>query len=142
MIEKFEFSDTKQVRKSLLISSFIGVFFDSLIKYSTGNFEFLGFKIPIKDASIILHLIGYLVLYFIVALLIRYSDENLKKHYSNLKEFKTLEKDDDIMDFLEEKFGTGRKGYRIEFTKFGMVFIDLIFPILFGAYTLFEVFKS
>ena len=139
MVHKFEFSDTKKLRKSLLTTSFIGICFNSLIKYSTGNFEFLGFKIPIKDASIIPHLIGYLIIYFIIALIIRYSDEKLKKYFENLKEYRSLNKEDQI-EFLEKNFGIKIKGTQIKVTKFALVFIDLIFPIILGIFTLFKVF--
>ena len=79
MIDNLEFSDTKQIRKTLLISSFAGVYFKMLVKNSTGNIEFLGFKIPVEDASIIPQLVGYLIIFEIIALLIRYSDEFSKE---------------------------------------------------------------
>ena len=83
MLEKFEFSDTRQVRKTLLISSFIGLAFEKLSIYSTGSIKFLGFKIPVEKADFIPELIGYLIIYLLIALIIRYSDEDLKKGMSD-----------------------------------------------------------
>lgn len=75
MLDNFEFSDTKQVRKTLLISSFIGISFKMLVKNSTGTIEFFGFKIPVEDASVIPEIVGYLIVFEIAALVIRYSDD-------------------------------------------------------------------
>ena len=87
MIDKFEFGDAKQLRKSLLVTSFIGIVFENLIKHSTGNIEFLGFKIPVSDANIIPTLIGYLIIYFMVALIIRYSDEKFRKRHKEYMDY-------------------------------------------------------
>lgn len=59
MIDNFEFSDTKQVRKTILITSFAGICFKILVKNSTGNIEFIGFKIPVSDAHVIPQLVGF-----------------------------------------------------------------------------------
>ena len=81
MIDNFEFSDTKQIRKTLLITSFAGICFKVLVKNSTGNIEFFGFKLPVEDASIIPYLAGGMIVFEIIALIIRYSDESAREKY-------------------------------------------------------------
>ena len=84
MIDKIELGNVKQVIKTLLIVSFIGFSFNELVQFSTGELEFLGFKIPIEDATVIPSLIGYIIIYLLFALIIRYSDENFQKKYKDL----------------------------------------------------------
>ena len=48
MIDKIEFSSFKQVRKTLLIASFVGILFKNIAKYSSGSIDFFGFKIPYR----------------------------------------------------------------------------------------------
>jgi hypothetical protein len=83
MIDNFEFSDTKQVRKTLIITSFAGICFKALVKNSTGHIEFFGFKIPVQDASVIPYFVGGIIIFEIIALIIRYSDESARKKYAN-----------------------------------------------------------
>lgn len=105
MIDNFEFSNTKQIRKTLLISSFAGISFKLLVKNSTGNIEFLGFRIPVEDASIIPQLAGYLIIFEIIALLIRYSDELSKVKYEKfLKFIKDLNMSEINTQYTSDKF--------------------------------------
>lgn len=143
MVDNFEFSDTKQVRKTLLITSFVGICFKSLITNSTGEIEFLGFKIPISNASIIPDLIGYLIVYQIVVLIIRYLDEGAREKFKRYKKY--LE--DNPANKLNINADSShvprslRPNYRNNYyIKKGVTFIDLIFPLLLGFYTLYKIF--
>ena len=150
MVDNFEFSDAKKIRKSLLISSFVGIAFQVLVKNSTGNIEFLGFKIPIADADVIPNLIGYLIIYFIVALLIRYNDENLRKKYSEYIDYLKIENKEQQEEIFKAKRDFNRplkdrrriRNWQIIFAKFGVIFIDIIFPIFFGLFTIFRIFSK
>ena len=93
MIDNFEFSDTKQIRKTLLITSFAGICFKILVKNSTGHIEFFGFKLPVEDASIIPYLVGSVIAFEIIALIIRYSDESAREKY---KKYITYIKDNNM----------------------------------------------
>lgn len=87
MIDNFEFSDTKQFRKTILITSFAGVCFKMLVKNSTGNIEFIGFKIPVSEVHIFPNLVGYVIIFEIIALIIRYNDENAREKYKKHLKF-------------------------------------------------------
>lgn len=144
MSENFEFSDAKQVRKTLLITSFVGICFKLLVKNSVGEIEFLGFKIPVEDASIIPKLVGYMVIYEILVLIIRYSDENFKilykkqkDHINNSKMPKNFIETLSNFDAKKRFFINPRK---VEIIKYGLIFIDIIFPILLGIISLYIIF--
>lgn len=145
MIENFEFSDTKQVRKTLLITSFAGICFKALVKNSTGNIEFLGFKIPVEDASIIPTLVGCLIIYEIIALLIRYSDESAREKYkkylkyieeNNMSEIRLKYNENLVPQSLKPNYS---KNKAIEKS---VMFLDIIFPLLLGFFALFKIFYN
>lgn len=133
MIDNFEFSDAKQVRKTLLITSFAGICFKALVKNSTGNIEFFGFKIPVEDASIIPTLVGGLIIFEIIALVIRYSDEtareNYKKHLDMLIVPSEKERRSNIFQYNQNNI-----------IKKSVLFLDIIFPLLFGITSLIKIF--
>lgn len=143
MVENFEFSNTKQVRKTLLITSFAGICFKSLVKNSTGNIEFFGFKIPVEDASIIPTLVGCVIIYEIIALLIRYSDESAREVYkkylkyieeNNMPEIRLKYNDKHVPQSLKPNY---TKNKAIEKS---VMFLDIIFPLLLGLFALFKIF--
>jgi hypothetical protein len=140
MIDKIEFSDAKQVRKSLLITSFIGIAFQALVQHSTGNIEFLGFKIPVADAGVIPSFIGYLVAYFIIALLIRYNDENLRTKYKEYVEYLKLKTHGERENYEKAKSELYPSNFKIKLIRASIVLIDIFFPILFGLFTLYRIF--
>lgn len=143
MLENFEISDTKQIRKTLLISSFVGISFKLLVKNSTGNIEFLGFKIPVEDAKIIPQLVGYLIIFEIIALLIRYSNENYRDKYAkyikyikdnNLSEINLSYNDKFVPDKLKPNYTIN------SFISKAVIFLDVVFPILLGLFALLKIF--
>lgn len=145
MIDNFEFSDTKQVRKTLLITAFAGICFKMLVKHSTGKIEFLGFEIPVKDASIIPKMIACMIIYEILVLIIRYNDENLRELYRKRNEY--LEKfgpADTSFTAYAGKYQADQKFYvhplKIKFVKNGVKFIDILFPLLLGFSSLIIIF--
>ncbi|WHF52409.1 hypothetical protein QGN23_03795 [Chryseobacterium gotjawalense] len=144
MIDNFEFSDTKQIRKTLLISSFAGISFKMLVKNSTGNIEFLGFKIPVEDASIIPQLVGYLIIFEIIALLIRYSDEFSKEKYAKfLKFIKERNMTEINIQYSSDKFVPDKlkPNYTLNTViKKSVFFLDVIFPILLGLFAILKIF--
>ena len=73
------FSDAKQVRKTLLILSFIAISLDYMTPYFVGPIKFLGFEFPIENIGVVSRLIGFLLIYYVIALLIRYADEIVKE---------------------------------------------------------------
>lgn len=135
MINNFEFSDTKQVRKTLLISSFAGICFKLLVKNSTGNIEFLGFKIPVDDANVIPQLIGFLILFEIIALIIRYSDEEMREKYKkylrfieerNISEIRLQRERENVPQSLQPNYK------KVKIVKGSVFLLDIIFPIVLG----------
>jgi hypothetical protein len=144
MLDNFEFSDTKQIRKTLLISSFIGISFKMLVKNSTGTIEFFGFKIPVEDASIIPEIVGYLIVFEIGALVIRYSDDFLKdKHQKYLKFINETNNFTQNLTRTQEELIPDklRPNYRMNnFVSMSVVFLDFIFPILLGLFALATIF--
>lgn len=135
MIDNFEFSDTKQVRKTLLISSFAGICFKLLVKNSTGNIEFFGFKIPVDDANVIPQLIGFLILFEIIALIIRYSDEEMREKYKkylrfieerNISEIRLQRERENVPQSLQPNYK------KVKIVKRSVFLLDIIFPIILG----------
>lgn len=145
MIENFEFSDTKQVRKTLLISAFAGICFKILVSHSMGNIEFLGFKIPVEDASIIPLMIAGMIIYEMLVLIIRYNDETLREIYKQRNEY--LEKFGPIDKSIKVSMGKFMADeqfkihpMKVAFTKHGVKFIDIIFPLVLGLASLIVIF--
>jgi hypothetical protein len=142
MIENFEFGDTKQVRKTLLLTSLIGLLLKNLIKHSTGEFEFIGFKIPIEKASIIPEFVGYIIIYEIIVLIIRFSDEKLKEKFKKYEEYLEYNKPNTLHHQLKESMMKSSlpKESNVKLVKYSILLVDIIFPILFGIISLIRIF--
>jgi hypothetical protein len=143
MIENFEFSDTKQIRKTILITSFAGICFKILVKNSTGNIEFFGFKIPIDDAHVIPQLVGCIIIFEIVALIIRYSDEEEREKYKkylkyieerNISEIRMRRENDNVPQSLQPNYT------KVKIIKRSVFFLDILFPIILGISAIIKIF--
>ncbi|CCG53143.1 Hypothetical transmembrane protein [Flavobacterium indicum GPTSA100-9 = DSM 17447] len=143
MIDNFEFSDTKQIRKTILITAFAGICFKILVKNSTGNIEFIGFKIPINDAHVIPHLVGYVIIFEIFALLVRYSDERTREKYKKYLKFIEEHNISDIRikrndEYVPQKLKLNYTKVRI--IEKSVLFLDVIFPIILGIGAVIKIF--
>ncbi len=143
MIDNFEFSDTKQIRKTILITSFAGICFKVLVKNSTGNIEFLGFKIPIDDAQVIPQLVAYVIIFEIIALIIRYSDEGAREKYKkylkfieehNMSEIRIRQSDEWVPQSLKPNYK------KVKTIENSVLFLDIIFPIILGIGAILKIF--
>lgn len=143
MIDNFEFSDTKQIRKTILITSFAGICFKVLVKNSTGNIEFLGFKIPIDDAQVIPQLVAYVIIFEIIALIIRYSDEGAREKYKkylkfieehNMSEIRIRQSDEWVPQSLKPNYK------KVKTIEYSVLFLDIIFPIILGIGAILKIF--
>lgn len=143
MIDNFEFSDTKQIRKTLLITSFVGICFKILVKNSTGHIEFFGFKLPVEDASIIPYLVGSVIAFEIIALIIRYSDESAREKYkkyityikdNNMPEINLQYNDKHVPQSMKPNYS------RNEIIRKSVFFLDILFPLILGIGTLVHIF--
>jgi len=143
MIDNFEFSDTKQIRKTILITSFAGVCFKMLVKNSTGNIEFIGFKIPVNEAHIIPNLVGYVIIFEIIALIIRYNDEDAREKYKkylkfieegNISEIRIQRENENVPQKLRPNYK------KVEIINKSVFFLDIIFPIILGIGALIKIF--
>ncbi len=143
MIDNFEFSDTKQIRKTILITSLAGICFKILIKNATGNIEFLGFKIPVGDAHVIPNLIGCVIIFEIIALIIRYSDEEAREKYKkylkfieegSISEIRIKRENENVPQILKPNYR------KVDIIKKSVFFLDIIFPIFLGIGALIKIF--
>lgn len=143
MIDNFEFSDTKQIRKTLLITSFAGICFKVLVKNSTGHIEFFGFKLPVEDASIIPYLAGSMIIFEIIALIIRYSDELARERYkkylkyiedNNMSEINLQYNDKHVPQSLKPNYTKN------DIIKKSVYFLDILFPLILGSGALVKIF--
>ena len=143
MIDNFEFSDTKQIRKTLLITSFAGICFKVLVKNSTGHIEFFGFKLPVEDASIIPYLAGSMIVFEIIALIIRYSDESAREKYkkylkyiedNNMSEINLRYNDKNVPQSLKPNYAKN------DIIKKSVFFLDILFPLMLGIGALVKIF--
>lgn len=143
MINNFEFSDTKQIRKTILITSFAGICFKMLVKNSTGNIEFIGFKIPVSEAHVIPNLVGFVIIFEIIALIIRYSDEEAREKYKkylkfieerNISEIRIQRENENVPQKLQPNYK------KVEIINKSVFFLDIIFPIILGIGALIKIF--
>jgi len=143
MIDNFEFSDTKQIRKTILITSFAGICFKVLVKNSTENIEFLGFKIPIDDAQVIPQLVAYVIIFEIIALIIRYSDEGAREKYKkylkfieehNMSEIRIRQSDEWVPQSLKPNYK------KVKTIENSVLFLDIFFPIILGIGAILKIF--
>ena len=143
MVENLEFSDTKQIRKTILITSFAGICFKVLVVNSTGNIEFLGFKIPIEDANIIPKLVGCIIIFEIFALIIRYFDEEAREKYKKYLKFIEERNVSEIHIKRNDEFvpQTLKPNYKkVNIIEKSVFFLDIIFPLILGIGTLIKIF--
>jgi len=146
MTDNFEFEDVVKVRKSLLIFSLIGIFLKHLTKYSTGNIEFFGFKIPVEDSSFITNLVGGIIIFYIIILLIRYYDVEFPKRYKEFQEKRRMQNklifQSDSLEYGVSEMKRSQNYFirRLKLLRVLKTFIDLYFPIIFGLISLFIVF--
>ncbi len=146
MIDNLDFSDTKQVRKTLLITAFSGICFKMLVKHSTGNIELLGFKIPVEDASIIPIMIACMIIYEMLVLIIRYNDENLRELYKKRNEYLEKFGPSDTSFKAYAGYLTAEKKFhvhpiKVKLVKNGVKFIDILFPLILGFISLIIIFS-
>lgn len=146
---ELEFDDVKKLRKSLLVASVVGIFLAKLVKYSKEDttIDFLGFSLPIGEATFLPNYIGYLIIFFMVALLIRYNNDEFQKFYD--KVLKNIDKSNPDNFVLDEtnidkinkrlEFAVKTKS-RSKFTKFSVFTLDIIFPIVLGVVALIIIF--
>lgn len=142
MIDKLEFGNVKSLRKSLLIISTLGIFFTELLKYSTGNIEFLGFKIPINQASFLLCFIGYIIVFYILALLIRFSDEEFRRLYKIKLDGITGNYTITFVSPEESKkqLYINKTKWVRNVLKYLVISLDIIFPLVLGIIALIIIF--
>lgn len=144
MLDKIQLGSAKQLRNTLLITSFIGISFNALFANATGDFEFFGFKIPIDDVSIIPQLIGFLIIYFLIALIIRYSNEKFRDRYKEATEYSRFmsgkeHSDKMLQDINMKNYLRDNKTKRF-FRKQGLYILDLYFPIILGLFAILKIF--
>ena len=80
-LDNFEFETVKQLRKSLLIASTVGIAISYLIYYSTGTITLFGFTFQPEQATIIPKLVGCITIYFLISFLIVCRNDELPKIY-------------------------------------------------------------
>lgn len=155
MLDKIEMGDAKQLRKTLLITSFIGISFNALFANATGDFEFFGFKIPTADTSVIPKLVGLMIIYFLIALIIRYNNEKFRERYKigldyakdvkeAAEEFQRgnqMEPDDDDIVFERSLRSFVNDSMFKKFVRVkGIVFLDIYFPLLLAVFAILKIF--
>lgn len=141
LIEKLEFGNVRLLRKNLIVSSATAIVVSQLVKYSEDAIKFLAFTIPENNKPILNKLMWWIVLYFFVALVIRYFDEEFPKWYK-----KKLDAYNDYLhdypnDFQEDdsyriKLWNRYKG--LHGLRKNLVFLlDILLPFVVGAIALY-----
>ena len=160
MIENFEFSDVKSVRKTLLIFSVLGLFLTAIRKFTTGNIEFIGFSIPVDEMHIILVFIDLMLLFFLYAFWVRVKDDAFKelmKEYNSLDIEETLSKyrsiEDNLSPALKNEFSefinqynsanSNRERLKEKLDEFSPInnvkALDILIPRIIGATSVFII---
>lgn len=145
MVENFEFEETKKVRKSLIIISLIGIILKYLIKYSSGNIEFLGFKIPVEDASFLTNFISIIISFYILNFIIRFLKDNIPQYYfkkiQSLRVNFEFRVNEIFIDDLKKETIENKSKKINKFFEISTFILDLVFPIVLGFVSLFILFK-
>jgi len=81
LLDKLEFGNIKQLRKNLMLISAIGIIVSQLVKYSDGDVSFFGFNIPYNKLPLLNKLIWWIILYFFLALMVRFYENEFQKYY-------------------------------------------------------------
>ncbi|RIV68771.1 hypothetical protein [Flagellimonas aequoris] len=145
-----DFETVKQLRKSLLITSVIGIAISYMIEYSTGCVSFFGFTFATSGkVSIISKLLGCIVFYFWISFIIKFWKDELPKIY---KKRINKELDDwfgygnnpdkeNLKKEIEEKV---KKDMRHHFKSSERLIktIDIYFPIALGIYSMVVCFRG
>ncbi|MBP0904836.1 hypothetical protein ACFSKN_04785 [Mariniflexile gromovii] len=149
---ELEFDDVKKLRKSLLVASVVGIFLAKLVKYSKEDttIDFLGFSLPIGDATFLPNYIGYLIIFFIIALIIRYSNDTFKKEYEKTIKIISNERISPYEVGFNTEVQLARNRLLQDFndkiklkanvSKVSVFILDIIFPIVLGIATLIIIF--
>lgn len=141
LIDKLEFGNVKQLRKNLMIVSATGIVISQLVKYSEGDVSFFGFTIPDNNLPLLNKLIWWIVLYFFVALVVRYFDDEFQKFYKRKMKFievthtVTFKAGNPQMDIDMAKFHMKVEGWDM-LRKALVSFLDLIVPLGLGIIAL------
>ncbi|WP_027137364.1 hypothetical protein [Gaetbulibacter saemankumensis] len=149
-IQHLEFDDVIKVRKSLLISSLIGLFFKQMINFSSGDFEFFGFKVINLDATFIPNFIGGIIIFFMVVFGIRIMNDRFKEKYTakinwidstNFHNVEFIAKTAQQI-FKEKLLQAYDDEVKMEmtFNKRAIIFLDLWFPIIFAIIVLCNIY--
>ncbi|REE07862.1 hypothetical protein DFQ09_11056 [Winogradskyella pacifica] len=146
---ELEFDDVKKIRKSLLITSAVGILFSKLVKFSTGTIDFLGFSLPIVDSVFLPNYIGYLIAFFIVALIIRYNNDSFKESYSKKIEnigsssisnlYRIPSPNESVIRNQIADLEKKTKARSIA-TKYSVIVLDIVFPLVLGVIALVIIF--
>lgn len=142
-LDNFEFETVKQLRKSLLISSTVGIALSYMIHYSTGCISLFGFDFEPERATIITKLVGFTVFFFWASFFVMYRNDELPKIY---KKRVTRELDDwyghenypneeNLIKEVEEKIKDSMK-YRFKSNEWLMKTKDIFLPLLLGIYSM------
>lgn len=141
-ITKFEFETVKQLRKSLLTTSTIGVIISYMIEYSKGDIRFLGFTFPEESSFIVSRLIGFLILYFLISFLIRFYVEETPKVYKKRFDAELDElfshnpaESQHFEEHIEEQLKK-RMEKRYKAAKLWTKFLDVLLPVVFGVFSI------
>jgi len=142
-LDNFEFETVKQLRKSLLISSTVGIALSYMIHYSTGYISLFGFKFDPEQAVIMPKLVGFIVFYFLGSFFIMYRNDELPKIYKNriTKELddwyghENYPSEENLIKEVEEKMKDSMK-YSFKSNKWLMEIKDIFLPLLLGVYSI------
>lgn len=142
LIDKLEFGNIKQLRKNLMVVSATGIAISQLVKYSDGDVSFFGFSIPDNNLPLLNKLIWWIILYFFIALMVRYFDDEFQKFYKNKLQSISIfynivpSEGDPQIRMDKAKFRKKVKGWDI-LRKILVFSLDLIVPLGLGAIALF-----
>jgi hypothetical protein len=141
LIDKLEFGNIKQLRKNLLVVSATGIVISQLVKYSEDGVTFFGFSLSENNLPLLNKLIWFIVLYFFVALVIRYFDDEFQKYYkSKLESIGTMYtfgyKSDDYQKAIQKE-NLNKRVKSVDRTRRVLIFLlDLIVPLTLGVIAL------
>ena len=100
-------------------------------------------KYLIEETELIPNFIGYLVIYFCFATILRYLDEDFRvkykryyQHYLKESNLINVEVNQKVNDKLQSKFKRNR------IVRKGVLFIDIIFPVIFGLFSIYIIYFS
>lgn len=129
------------MRKSLLITSVVGLFLKETQRYNTGKFSFLGFEIPTENFDLVLRFFVAIISFYLITFGIRYFNEfYTKRRVKFNEEVERTNQKVGMVKMMARSFkvsGTRELKIFSKINYYSLLILDFIFPVILGLISIF-----